>query len=551
MNRRSESTLESFVSEWRRTARAASATLSTPDGRWALLSTSMTTVVAGAIAWLAAGAATPGDTYQVRRERSLVPYQLFMQLAARSNSSTSYASFAPAPAQTGTPAAVAQRATVNPMDGQIVDEADNNFHPSSVDTRTLTLDKGDTLVGALTDAGVSATDAHAAVAAMQSVYDPRAVKAGETIDITYSVPEPKVANIISVTDASLNSIDASDEDTSASTDFSSLAPSETTQIGNLLKISFSPTVEHEVTITRGTDGSYAAQDVVRKLVEHTHRAGATIDSSLYATAVQAGVPTDVVVDMIRVLSYKVDFQRDLHPGDKFEVLYDYYSTEDGQPAKPGNISFVSIDLGDRTVSMYRYQANPNEPAEYFDATGQSTKGFLMKTPVDGARITSGFGMRFHPVLGYSRMHKGIDFGVPVGTPVMAAGGGTVQLAGHLGGYGNYLRINHGNGYSTAYGHLSRMAPGIHIGSRVRQGQVVAYSGNTGLSTGPHLHYEILVGNDQVNPLTVKVAMGQKLAGADLHKFLDMRIHTDDVLASMPLEQRMADQSSDLRSAKAQ
>src|SRR6185295_7429913 len=170
---------------------------------------------------------------------------------------------------------------------------------------------------------------------------------------------------------------------------------------------------------------------------------------------------------------------------------------------------------------------------------------LMKTPVDGARISSGFGMRFHPVLGYSRMHKGIDFAVPVGTPVMAAGTGVVKLAGHLGGYGNYLRIDMGNGWGTAYGHLSRYASGIHAGSHVHQGQVVAYSGNSGMSTGPHLHYEILQNGDQVNPLRVKVAQGRKLAGKMLRDFLVARLHTDAVLAAMPLENKVADATTDL------
>jgi murein DD-endopeptidase MepM/ murein hydrolase activator NlpD len=435
------------------------------------------------------------------------------------------------------------------MDGQVVDEAENNLQPTTVDTRTITMEKGDTLVGALTEAGVSQEDASAAVMAMHSVYDPRDVRAGETFDITFST-QPQEAHIISITGATLSNIDASDQD--GAYDYgSAVEPGDTTPIDALLKITFSPNVEREITITRSSDGSYSAQDVVKKLVSQTHRAGAKIDSSLYASAVHAGIPTDVVVDMIHILSYKVDFQRDLRPGDTFEVLYDYYYTEDGQPAKQGNVAFASINLGDRVVTLYRYQTDPTEPADYFDATGQSVKGFLMKTPVDGARITSGFGMRFHPVLGYTRMHKGIDFGVPSGTPVMAAGAGTVQIEGRLGGYGNFLKINHGNGYATGYGHLSRFAPGIHMGSRVRQGQVVAYSGNTGITTGPHLHYEIFQGGTQVNPLKVKVAMGSKLFGKDLHKFLDSRIHTDDVLASMPLERKLADEASDLRSAKAQ
>jgi len=546
--RRSESTLKSFVSEWRRTARAAAATMATPDGRWALLSTSMTAVVAGSIAWLAIGAGAPAGTYSAKHERSLLPYQLFMQLAAHSNpNSTSFASFAPA-TSTSASKVSEQRGAFNPMDGQVVDEAENNLHPSTVDTRTITMEKGDTLVGALTEAGVSQEDASGAVMAMKTVYDPRDVRAGETFDITYST-EPPVANVISITTATLNSIDASEDGDTGEMEV--LEPGTITPVGNLMKFVFSPSVEREITVTRAQDGSYSAQDTVKKLVQQTHRAGATVDSSLYAAAVQAGIPTDVVVDMIHVFSYKVDFQRDLHPGDSFEVLYDYYFTEDGQPAKQGPIAFASIRLKDRTVTLYRYQSDPNEAAEYFDAQGQSVKGFLMKTPVDGARITSGFGMRFHPVLGFSRMHKGIDFGVPIGTPVMAAGAGTVQLEGRMGGYGNFLKVNHGNGYATGYGHLSRFAPGIHPGSRVRQGQIIAYSGNTGVSTGPHLHYEIFQGGGQVNPLKVKVAMGRKLGGKDLHKFLDSRIHTDDVLASMPLERKLADETSDLRSAKSQ
>jgi murein DD-endopeptidase MepM/ murein hydrolase activator NlpD len=547
VNRRSESTLQSFVSEWRHSATAAAATLATADGRWAVLSTSMTALVAGSIAWLAVGAAPPTGAYATHRERSLLPYQLFMQLAARTNPNASFASFAPTGGISGKGPAE-QRGATAPMDSDVVDEAENNLHTTSIDSRTLTMDKGDTLVGALTEAGVSQEDASAAVMALKTAYDPRDVRAGQTFDVTYST-EPPIANVINITTATLNSIDASDED--GSTDDEVLEPGTVTPIGHLLKFVYSPSIEREITITRGADGSYTAQDTVKKLVEHTHRAAAVVDSSLYAAAVQSGIPTEVVVEMIHMFSYKVDFQRELRPGDKFEVLYNYYSTEDGEPAKMGNISFASMNLGDRIISLYRYQPDPNEPADYFDSKGESVKGMLMKTPVDGARITSGFGMRFHPVLGYTRMHKGIDFGVPSGTPVMAAGGGTVQIEGHLGGYGNFLKINHGNGYATGYGHLSRFAPGVHIGSHVRQGQLVAYSGNTGITTGPHLHYEIFVNGTQVNPLKVKIAQGRILAGRDLHKFLDTRLHIDDVLASLPMEHKLADDTSDLRSAKAQ
>jgi murein DD-endopeptidase MepM/ murein hydrolase activator NlpD len=181
---------------------------------------------------------------------------------------------------------------------------------------------------------------------------------------------------------------------------------------------------------RTTEGGYTAE--VRE--EGADGCTATApappsDSSLYLTAMQAGIPADVVVDMIRMFSYKVDFQRDLHPGDSFEVFYDYYYTPEGQPAKYGAISYAMMTLDGKQIPMYRFQADPSEPAEYFDAKGESARGLLMKTPVDGARISSGFGSRFHPILGYTRMHRGVDFAVPTGTPVMSAGAGTISFMG--------------------------------------------------------------------------------------------------------------------------
>jgi len=208
-----------------------------------------------------------------------------------------------------------------------------------------------------------------------------------------------------------------------------------------------------------------------------------------------------------------------------------------------------MHLAGRTVQLYRFEPNDGGGPDFFDAKGQSAKSMLMKTPVDGARISSGFGMRFHPILGYTRMHKGIDFAVPDGTPVMAAGSGTIEQEGWSNGYGNFLLIDHQNGYATAYGHLSRFAPGLHRGSHVRQGEVVAYSGQTGMATGPHLHYEIRINKVQVNPLTVKVASGRRLLGHDLRDFLMERIHVDTELASLPLESRVAETATDLRAAK--
>jgi murein DD-endopeptidase MepM/ murein hydrolase activator NlpD len=549
VDRRYGPTLRLRVSRWERSARAAVAALSTTDGRWALVSTSLTALIAGTIAWLAL-ATVPPSTRQIAQDsqdRTLLPYQLFQQLTRTGDAS--YAAFAPGRTIDARPR-IQTGAPQGSLDNSLAEEeaGDNSNPTAGVETRSIALDSGDTLVGALTDAGATQNDAQAVVNALARIYDLRSLRAGQSFELTFqSVPQATMApGAATISNLSLTG-DGADDDNDADGAF---VPEQATPAGKLLSISFSPTVEHDIAITRGTDGTFAANDVVKKLESHVHRAGATIDSSLYLAAMQAGIPADVVVEMIHMFSYKVDFQRDIHPGDSFEVFYNYYYTPDGQPAKEGQISYAVMRLDGREIALYRYQADPSEPPDYFDAHGQSAKGMLMKTPVDGARITSGFGMRFHPILGYTRMHKGVDFGVPIGTPVMAAGAGTIAFMGVQHGYGNFVLINHGNGYSTAYGHLSRFAPGMHQGARVRQGQVVAYSGMTGMATGPHLHYEIRVNNEQVNPQTVKIAQGRILQGRDKRDFLVERLHVDSEIAGMPLETKVADASSDLRQAKA-
>jgi murein DD-endopeptidase MepM/ murein hydrolase activator NlpD len=549
--RRYATTFEKFLADWRRSARNAASALSTTDGRWAIVSMSVTALVAGSIAWLAMGTMPQGNGhgFSTSADRSLMPYQLFLRLAAQTNKpgNANYASFAPtngaySPAKPQTQMSAPQDDSVTAEDIQA-----NDPNPG-VDAHTITLDSGDTLAGVLVDAGATSPDASAAVAALAKVYDPRQVRAGMTLQVTFEAVKsaPAIAQITYTPVNGANDSGGSDDDAGNN---DSVQPAAAAPVGKLLSVSFSPTIGQDVNITRDASGDFTANAAQQTLAAHYHRAGATIDSSLYLAAMQAGIPAKVVVEMIHMMSYKVDFQRDIKPGDSFQVLYSYYYTPTGQPAKEGDIDYVTMKLAGRTVTLYRYQPK-GDTVDYFDAHGESAKGMLMKTPVDGARITSGFGMRFHPILGYTRMHKGIDFGVPIGTPVMAAGSGTVELSGWKGGYGNFLLLNHGNSYETAYGHLSRFAPGIHPGSKVRQGQIVAYSGSTGESTGPHLHYEIRINKNQVNPLSVKVATGRKLAGRDLHAFLNQRIHVDLELASMPLEGKVAGgAASDLRAAK--
>jgi len=552
VHRRTATTFEKFLTEWRRTTKGAASALATTDGRWAIVSTSVTALVAGTIAWLAMGAMPPSTShgFGTQADRSLMPYQLFLRLASQSRpGNVDYASFAPtAVIGTNNPAQSAPLA--DPLDNSLAAEENGDDNPNpGVDAHTITLDSGDTLAEVLTDAGATGADAQAAVAALAKVYDPRQVRAGQSLQVTFAaVNTPETTAQITYTPP-MNGGGGDSVSDNDSSDDSGVEPAAAAPVGKLLSVSFSPSIGQDITIARDASGAFSASAQQQTLAAKYHRAGATIDSSLYLAAMQAGIPAKVVVEMIHMLSYKVDFQRDIRPGDSFQVLYSYYYTPNGEAAKEGNIDFVTMKLADRTVTLYRYQPK-GDTVDYFDSKGESAKGMLMKTPVDGARITSGFGMRFHPILGYTRMHKGIDFGVPLGTPVMAAGSGTVEESGWKGGYGNFLLINHGNSYETAYGHLSRFAPGIHAGSRVRQGQVVAFSGSTGESTGPHLHYEIRINKQQVNPLLVKVATGRRLAGHDLRDFTSQRIHVDLDLASMPLEGKVADSAAtDLRAAK--
>jgi murein DD-endopeptidase MepM/ murein hydrolase activator NlpD len=511
----------------RRGLNGAVAAMGTTDGRWTLVSTSLTALVAGAIAWMAVGT-MPVDHPLVSPGRSSLPYALFMKLIHASE----------------------------PQGQSAPDNSDNANPNPGVENRTVTLDSGDTLAGMLEDVGISAQDANAVVTAMGKDFNPHQLKAGQSFDLTYSVStidatgtpatpaQPKTTVVMVNHKPVVVPVDAGEDDASGARAESSQA------ISRLLSLHFSPTIDQDITVTRTTAGGFTAEIDKKELQVHRHRAGGTIDGSLYLSAMQAGIPADVVVDMIHMFSYKVDFQRDLHPGDSFEVYYDYAYTPEGLPAKYGAISYAMLKLAGKEITMYRYQPDPDEPPEYFDTKGESAKGMLMKTPVDGARISSGFGSRFHPILGYTRMHKGVDFAVPTGTPVMAAGAGTIKFMGWANGYGNFVLINHGDNYATAYGHLSRFAPGMRQGARLRQGQVFAYSGMTGMATGPHLHYEIRINGTQVNPLTVKIAQGRLLTGSLLRAFQEKRLEIDNLVANATLESKVADNAADLRQAKA-
>jgi murein DD-endopeptidase MepM/ murein hydrolase activator NlpD len=245
-----------------------------------------------------------------------------------------------------------------------------------------------------------------------------------------------------------------------------------------------------------------------------------IQSSLFEAAKAQGVPAGLLHDMIGAMSYDVDFQRDLQPDDQFELM-----AEPGTGNQPDRLLFASLTLSGKTLTLFRF-VDRQGTADYYSDTGESVRKALLRTPVDGARISSGFGRRLHPILHYSLAHKGIDFAVMTGTPVVAAGSGVVEFAGVKGSYGLYLRIRHDGDHATAYAHLSRLASGMRPGKRVTQGQTVAFSGASGRATGPHLHYEVLIGSTQTNPMTVHIGSGRKLVGQDLAGFQSQlrRIH---------------------------
>jgi murein DD-endopeptidase MepM/ murein hydrolase activator NlpD len=253
-----------------------------------------------------------------------------------------------------------------------------------------------------------------------------------------------------------------------------------------------------------------------------------IAESVYGAARAAGLPNQTLAEMIKLLSWDVDLQRDIHPGDRFEAVYERRLNEDGAFAAAGDLLFVGLDTREREVEAYRFAA-ADGTASYYDRDGRALRKWLLRTPIDGARLSSKFGPRRHPVLGYTRMHKGIDFAAPTGTPILAAGDGVVDFAGRNKGYGNYVRVRHDGEYSTAYAHLSRFQKGMKRGRRITQGEVIGYVGSTGLSTGPHLHYEVLRRGAQVNPLAIKAAaFADRLRGAELSRFLALRDRIDEL-----------------------
>ncbi|WP_334485757.1 M23 family metallopeptidase [Bradyrhizobium algeriense] len=253
--------------------------------------------------------------------------------------------------------------------------------------------------------------------------------------------------------------------------------------------------------------------------------GVRLYQSIYETALRNKVPAAVIEDMVRIYSYDVDFQRKVQPGDSFDVFF--AGDDEGTPTtEKTEVLFASLTVGGETKKYYRFQTPDDSVVDFYDETGKSAKKFLVRKPVNNAIMRSGFGGRRHPILGYTKMHTGVDWATPYGTPIFASGNGVVEKVGWEGGYGKYVRLKHNNGYETAYGHMSAFAKGMEPGKRVRQGQVIGFVGSTGMSTGAHVHYEILVNGRFVDPMRVKLPRGRSLEGAMMANFEKERDRLD-------------------------
>jgi murein DD-endopeptidase MepM/ murein hydrolase activator NlpD len=337
--------------------------------------------------------------------------------------------------------------------------------------------RGDTLSSILRSADVGYSDITNALNSMGDLYDPSSIKAGQKIKVFFDIKNKDKKNPY------LKSFE--------------IMPSKLTTIR----------------VTRVDDTTFktttADTDTQIKLV----KASAIIENTFYGATKKAGIPLKIRNQLIKKLSYSVDFQRDIHKGNKIDLIYEALLAPDGKIVGSKDLIYYSLKLDNDQFDVYRYTTRDGK-IDYYDKNGMSIKKTFLRTPIDGASITSTFGKRKHPILGYTKMHKGLDFGASLGTPIYAAGPGLITQIGENGAYGNYIKIEHNGGYATAYAHLSNFSKNLKSGSKVEQGDVIGYVGSTGRSTGPHLHYEVLQHDQQINPLSIDIASINKLKGLE-------------------------------------
>jgi murein DD-endopeptidase MepM/ murein hydrolase activator NlpD len=350
----------------------------------------------------------------------------------------------------------------------------------------VTVRSGQTFASVLAEAGANRVDAARAIAALDPIYPARSLRAGQTLNLFFERDPLQPAS-------------ASDDDGVT-----------------LTGISFRPDQERTLTVARTADGRYRTREAVMTVEREVVRARGEISSSLYAAALNAGATDRIVTDMALVLGHAVDF-RTIRYGDTFDIVFERYTNRAGEVIRTGRILYMTFEGRGTPLEYFRYEA-PDGDIGYYTTEGESAARLLMKMPINGARISSQFGMRFHPIRRTNRPHNGTDFAAPTGTPIYAAGNGVVERADWFGTFGNYIRIRHPNGYQTAYAHLNSIARGVRAGTRVTQGQTIGYVGTTGASTGPHLHYEVHLNGRPMNPMSLELPTGRRLEAGELGLF---------------------------------
>ena len=424
-----------------------------------------------------------------------------LDAVAEGDTPPAVAEHAVAPAPEPLPAATTAIAK-NVLDDQSLPQVDGQ------EVRVIQAGAGDTLGGVLKNNGVEGWQLRAIVAAARKVADSDVLAADQEVRLV-------------------------------------MAPAGDGSLQPMLVTVFSEGHSHLVTVARTAAGSFVGSEdpLTANLNEQMQegdnsRQFATLYASLYSQALAQGMPADMVMRFIRTFAYDTDFRRRVAPGDGFEAFYDIVGDErsapGAMPGHPDQLLFLSLTVGGETRKFYRFRTQDGL-VDYYDSQGSNAKKFLMRRPVRGeARFTSGFGLRMHPLLHLKKMHTGIDWAGPTGTPIVAAGNGVIAELGRKGGNGNYIRIRHANGYETAYSHMHKFQSGLSIGSKVNQGDVIGFMGTTGLSTGTHLHFEVLVNSTFVDPMTIHVPREHQLGGRQLSEFQKERAHIEELMNRTPV-----------------
>ncbi len=299
---------------------------------------------------------------------------------------------------------------------------------------------------------------------------------------------------------------------------------------SIIKFSIPVTKSTTIQITKNDEGKIVSEKIITRLYKKKIFAENIIKNNLYKSAIEAKLDPEAIIEFARIFGFEIDFQRDIRKNDYFKIVYEKFLDENGEFIKSGAILYAHMKVNNREITLYRF--GKDKDYSYFDVDGKSVEKALMKTPINGARLSSPYGMRKHPILGYNKKHLGTDFAAPEGTPIMASGSGTVVLAKWCGGGGNCVKIKHNSTYQTVYAHMKNFAKGIRKGKKVKQGQIIGYVGSTGMSTGPHLHYEVIVNGKKVNSQKLKLPSGKVLKDNERQLFEIHRIKTDVMIAEL-------------------